>query len=79
MRHCFLYALTIQVSYDIVFFGSPRDLMLRVIILKKAQLSAPRRVETACFISKKNQQTISYVANQMTSGFSALNKVHMVA
>jgi hypothetical protein len=38
-----------------------------VIILKKARFFAPRRVETA------NHQTTSYVANQMRSGFSALN------
>jgi hypothetical protein len=43
--------------------------MLRVIILKKG------RVETANQLSKKNQQTTSYAANQMSSGFSALNKV----
>jgi hypothetical protein len=44
----FLYELTIQVSLnDIDFFGSPRGLMLRVIILKKARFFAPRRVETA--------------------------------
>jgi hypothetical protein len=48
MGQCFLCALTIQVSwYEIDFFGSPRDLMVRVVILKKTQLFAPRRVETA--------------------------------
>jgi hypothetical protein len=55
MGHCFLYALTIQVSkYDIVFFGSPRVLMLRVIIVKKMRFFAPRRVETANQHIKKN-------------------------
>jgi hypothetical protein len=47
MRHGFLYALIIQVSYYDFFFGSPRVLILRVIILKKVRFFAPRRVETA--------------------------------
>jgi hypothetical protein len=81
MGHWFLFALTIQVSwYDIDFFGSPRVLILRVIILKKARFFAPRRVETTNqYIKKNNQQTTSYAANQMRSGFSALNKVCMFA
>jgi hypothetical protein len=76
MGHCFLYALTIQVSsYDIDFFGSLRVLMLRVIILKKVRFIAPRRVETANQHIKKNQRTTSYAVNQMRNGFSALNNV----
>jgi hypothetical protein len=76
MGHCLLYAITIQVSwYDIDFSGSPRVLMLKVIILRKARLFAPRRVETENqHIKKNNQPTTSYAANQMGSRFSALNK-----
>jgi hypothetical protein len=48
--------------------------MLRVVILKIARFLAPKRVETASQHIKKNQQTTSYAANQMRSGFSALHK-----
>jgi hypothetical protein len=59
MEHCFLYALTIQVSsYDIDFFGSLCVLMLGVIILKKARLFASRRVETANQHNKKNSKPL---------------------
>jgi hypothetical protein len=60
--------------YDIDFFGSPRVLMLRVIILKKERLFAPRRVESANQHIKKNISNTSYAANRMRGGFSAMNK-----
>jgi hypothetical protein len=54
MGHCFLYALTIQVSlYDIDFFGSSRVLMLRVIILKRRDYLHLGELKQQISISKK--------------------------